>query len=169
MKDSSTLWPIAILLVVFVGVMPQAGRSGAVPVAQEQLTPTKTVDARPDICRYGLEFAELVEDWRRSDGQRALIATVPDPVDSHVGWLFEAQLEAIVGAIEQKVSDENYTRVGYALPWECAQNARDIADKNAEWRLQLELLPHESPGLVLFRNNTQNKRLALFLPKIFQI
>jgi hypothetical protein len=80
-----------------------------------------------------------------------IIATVPDPIDSQAGWLFDAQLEAIVGAIERKMPAEsaaNYTRDRYVLPWNCATRAVD---------------PRKTPGLVVFRNRDQKTVLLLYL------
>ncbi|MGH8586085.1 MAG: hypothetical protein ACREWE_07865, partial [Gammaproteobacteria bacterium] len=90
------------------------------------------------------------------------------------GWLFDAQLEAIVGAIERKILVEsagaesdadsgqlNYTRDCYVLPWDCAARAGERASGAAGGARPVD--PRETPGLVVFRNRNQKRLLLLFL------
>ena len=77
-----------------------------------------------------------------------LIATVPDPVDSHVGWEFDGQLSAIQRAIE----NDGYVPDRHWLPWRCGNGdeAKETADNH-----------RQQPGLLLFR--FRDRVLVLFL------
>src|SRR5262249_44632261 len=77
-----------------------------------------------------------------------LIATVPDPVDSRVGWEFDGQLSAIQRAIE----NDGYVPDRHWLPWRCGHGdeAKEAADNH-----------RQQPGLLLFR--ARDRVLVLFL------
>src|SRR5438034_1170497 len=83
-----------------------------------------------------------------------LVATVPDPVDSQVGWLFDVYLDAIQHAIVTN----DYVLDRYTLPWECTREAeKDRADGSL-------VRPHEDrPGVVMFRHLSEQRLLVLFL------
>jgi hypothetical protein len=85
---------------------------------------------------------------------QVLIATLPDPVDSHLDWMFDLQLEALRKAYGAAgfVSDQ------YAMPWARGgggDSARDSPPRDsAVWR--------NVPGVMLFRNVKDN-RIAVLL------
>ncbi len=75
-----------------------------------------------------------------------LVATIPDPLDSHVGWLFDQQLDAIERAIE----GTGHSLDRFSLPWECSFD--DPAGSDAH---------RERPGVLLFKG--ADHLLVLFL------
>jgi len=173
MRENGTL--LAIVALAAVTVLGDApGGGGAAPTQARAEAP-----AAPDPSVAGGETCDSDAVLRQIDDlypgfkHEVIIATVPDPIDSQAGWLFDAQLEAIVGAIERKVPDEraaderaddigqrNYTRDRYVLPWNCAARAGERASGVAGARL---VDPRETPGLVVFRNRNQKRLLLLFL------
>jgi hypothetical protein len=85
-----------------------------------------------------------------------LIAAVPDPVDSHVGWRFDLFVDAIQRAVEVS----GYVMDRFYLPWE---RARKAENKNA--REPSEQLYETNPGVILFRHveKSDPALLVLFL------
>jgi hypothetical protein len=75
----------------------------------------------------------------------ALIATVPDPIDSGLGYLFDTTLQAIRLGVEARV--ESHTSLYRDLSWLPWQ---DSDDPEANQRLS-EGCRQQLPGLVLFR------------------
>ena len=69
-----------------------------------------------------------------------LIATVPDPMDSQVGWLFDSFLAAIRRAAEAN----GYVMDRFSLPW---TSGRDSVDPDPRHRRE--------PGIVLFRGGDE--------------
>jgi hypothetical protein len=80
-----------------------------------------------------------------------LIATVPDPIDAHVGWQFDEFVESIQRAAEKT----EYVLDRYSLPWQCDVNELGIHGASSpETRHPAENAGqlHESqPGVLLFR------------------
>ncbi len=84
-----------------------------------------------------------------------MIATMPDPVDSHAGWMFDRDLDALQRALEKN----GYLLDRYFLPWEEARGAEArCADPKANDRQPcLDLKAHvqrTQPGILVFRKNT---------------
>ncbi len=164
MRDNGTILAIAALAAVAVLGKAPGGVEEA-PARTESPAP-KAPDPAGALEGACTSAAVLgpIEDLYPGFRREVLIATVPDPIDSQAGWLFDAQLEAIVGAIERKVPVEgadgdaytgqkNYTRDRYVLPWNCRAKDRDAGAAD----------PRERPGLVVFRNRNQKSLLLLFL------
>jgi hypothetical protein len=185
MKDNSTLLPIALPLVVFAGIMPQVGSQPplAAPTQAESANPAQPSESTsksniPDCLNATKNLIQYIihHPFPRRE---FLIATVPDPVDSQVGWLFDGQLEAILSAIEREEPDKGkeeerpdikpyikYTRDRYALPWECALQAKSLIEKDPKPLSELESVArlHQTrPGIILFRNLKCQRLLVLFL------
>lgn len=96
-------------------------------------------EGRPDAPRLP-QIRELAADLKF--GVEFLVATVPDPIDAHVGWQFDPVFDAIQRAFEE----DGFVLDRYWFPWmEYAQHA--------------EAVPHDrpwaeyagSPGVALFR------------------
>src|SRR5208337_3163640 len=88
---------------------------------------------------YGIEF---------------LIATVPDPIDSRLPNFFNSFAESI----ESAAQDAGYTLDRFALPW------MEEGDKGQNGpALGRQTLAESVPGLILFRNPTEQKLLLVFL------
>lgn len=82
-------------------------------------------------------------------GMKFVIATVPDPVHTHLSLQFDRSLEAI----QQAAQDERYTYDSSWLPWK-SQGAEysSLTDQAAATK---EAARRElCPGLILFRRNT---------------
>jgi hypothetical protein len=79
-------------------------------------------------------------------GLGVLIATLPDPTDSHLDWAFDADFEAIVRAYERA----GYVMDRYWLPWTEKFDTLATADSGFVARRVRE----EYPGAVLFRRDT---------------
>lgn len=138
--------------------------------------PTRPLDpsvAGGETCDSDAVLRQI-DDLYQGFKRDVIIATVSDPIDSQAGWLFDAQLEAIVGAIERKILVEsagaesdadsgqlNYTRDRYVLPWNCVARAGERAPGAAGGKRSVD--PREIPGLVVFRNRNQKRLLLLFL------
>jgi hypothetical protein len=163
MRENGTF--LAIVALATVAVLGDApGGAGEAPTQAQAEAPAARDSsvAGGEICDSDAvmhQIDHLYPGFKRE----VIIATVPDPIDSQAGWLFDAQLEAIVGAIERKVPVEsaaNYTRDRYVLPWNCAARAGQRAHGAPGARPGD---PRETPGLVVFRNRNQRKLLLLFL------
>jgi hypothetical protein len=174
MRENAAL--LAIMALAAVAVLGDApGGGGGAPI-QARADASAALD--PSVA--GGETCDSDAVLRQIDGlyqgfkREVIIATVPDPVDSQAGWLFDAQLEAIVGAIERKILVEtagaesdadsgqlNYTRDSYVLPWNCAARAGERASGAAGGARPVD--PRQTPGLVVFRNRNQKRLLLLFV------
>jgi hypothetical protein len=81
---------------------------------------------------------------------RVLMATLPDPIDSHVGWTFDPALEAI----ESGVAASGYVLDRFFIPdWDpSAPSEQGIAKQHLHERW---------PGLVLFRSAADKSELLM--------
>lgn len=103
--------------------------------------PSREEDDRSIALRDIIASAE-----KRGYAMEFLVATIPDPLDSHVGWLFDQQLDAIERAIE----GTGHSLDRFSLPWECSFD--DPAQSDAH---------REKPGVLLFKG--ADHLLVLFL------
>jgi hypothetical protein len=92
-------------------------------------------------------FRELKEELTklRNDHpftMRCLVATVPDPIDSHLQLMFDAELAAVTRACEQ----HGYVLDRYELPW-----SRELRERPVTGRPDVRKYRH--PGAVLFRKS----------------
>ncbi len=89
-----------------------------------------------------------------------IIALVPDPVDSHAGWLFDPFLDAIQRAAESG----GYVLDRYKIPWEMPKHAAKEKSLEAAKPNITEEEHRRSPGIVLFRDNENpHDLLVVFL------
>ncbi len=79
-------------------------------------------------------------------GLGVVIATLPDPTDSHLDWAFDSDFEAILRAYERA----GYVMDRYWLPWTEKLDTLVAADSGFVSRRVRE----EYPGAVLFRRDT---------------
>ena len=77
-----------------------------------------------------------------------LIATVPDPFDSHLDWAFDQACDSIRRAYERA----GYVMDAYWLPW--TQETAGVSDENRTMR-------EERPGVLLFRGANVRTDLQL--------
>lgn len=94
-----------------------------------------------------IELRDIIDRAKdRGYAMEFLVATIPDPLDSHVGWLFDQQLDAIERAIE----GTGHSLDRFSLPWECSFG--DPAGSDAH---------RKTPGVLLFKG--LDHLLVLFL------
>jgi hypothetical protein len=92
-----------------------------------------------------------------------VIALVPDPVDAHIGWLFDPLVESIQRAAEAS----HYTLDRFELPWSDATNSHPACSTNAAaganaggdgkgGSVPCGVRPphHAMPGVMLFRSGS---------------
>lgn len=102
-------------------------------------------------------------------GIEFIVATVPDPLHTHLNLLFDRTIEAI----QQAAQDEKYTYDSSWLPWK--QRAAAYSSRDDEIKERNDIARRERcPGLILFRmsigkssrqmyDNPYNQGLFLFL------
>jgi hypothetical protein len=97
---------------------------------------------------YGREVAGHLPPTNLPGDLRIAIATVPDPVHTHLSLQFDRTLEAI----QQAAQDQGYTYDSSWLPWTMrGAEYSSYSDVNAEAR---ETAARERcPGIILFRRN----------------
>src|SRR5206468_4837370 len=83
----------------------------------------------------------------------ALIAVVPDPLDSHLDWAFDAALESIRRAFERA----GYVPDRYWLPWRPELDTLPGAAATAA------ALRARAPGVILFRSAEQTDLALVYL------
>jgi hypothetical protein len=87
---------------------------------------------------------------------RFIIATLPDPVHTHLPLLFDRNAEAI----QQAAQDEHFTYDSSWLPWEpdttASSSSSDEKDRSA-WRRDLR---EDQPGILLFRRALEDSAPA---------
>ena len=165
MRENGTFLAIlALASVALFGKVPESGGEAATHAPPEVPAVRNSPVAGGETFDSGAVLRQIDRLYPGFE-REVIVATVPDPIDSQAGWLFDAQLEAIVGAIERKMPDKsgqpNYARDRYVLPWNCAARAGQRAQGAAGARPVDD--PRETPGLVMFRNRNQRKLLLLFL------
>jgi hypothetical protein len=75
-----------------------------------------------------------------------VIATVPNPVQTHLPLLFDRSVEAI----QQAVQDEGYTYDGSWFPWDDTAKDHD-SSSDEELAKALKEKQHRQPGVLVFR------------------
>ncbi len=126
---------------------PSAPNATATPAeAIATATPIHGADAGVQCSSNVDEVARLVDGTHRT--VHAVIATIPDPLDSTVGWYLDDQL----GAIEQGMNDARFVLQCYWLPWSPDQSA----DKHPPDVAATE------PGVIVALGSTQDV-LVLFV------
>ncbi len=119
-----------------------------------------------DTCLGGLEHGSTPGlSQIASDGEfdtQFLIATVPDPIDAHVGWEFDEYVDSIQRGAEAN----NFVLDRYSLPWECDRQALDThGDSNEQSHGTTDggRLHESEPGVLLFREQGRQRLLLVYL------
>ncbi|HET9532664.1 MAG TPA: hypothetical protein VFQ92_20085, partial [Blastocatellia bacterium] len=131
------------------------------PVTDAAPAPVKAPQSKPgeqktDQSCYR-NFERLLGEYTSQDLKLDfIVATVPDPIDSQIGWHFDLQ----IGAIQRAIEWSGYVVDRYSLPWSCLAMPVDAAKANSAHRLY-----EENPGIVIFRSKDEKdaRLLALFL------
>jgi len=88
---------------------------------------------------------------------RFMVATVPDPLHTHLNLLFDRTIEAT----QQAAQDERYTYDSSWLPWK--QRAAEYSGRDDESKEEKETIQRENcPGLILFRKSIQQPDRQLY-------
>jgi hypothetical protein len=140
----------AVLYFVLAGSPTQRGTSATLASAAQGRAPAESITVvygKPDTSPAGFhKGADLLQRFRdSSDGQRpteryeldVLMMTVPDPMDSHLDWMFDAYLEAIRRALETQL----YATYDFWLPWTDSLSA--ACGRRKAWK--------QCPGVMLFQ------------------
>src|SRR5690349_19867456 len=105
-RNRGLLTAVALVVAVLAfGKMPSGPRSEPKPppTKTSNRTPAKTSGAHAQACMDAMSLVREVGGLiaRHEFAIDSFIATVPDPIDSQVGCLFDSQLESIERAVEQ--------------------------------------------------------------------
>jgi hypothetical protein len=108
------------------------------------------IAALVDRYLHGFPGTANAETEALPDGIRLLVATVPDPLHTHLNLSFDRAIEAV----QQAAQDEGYAYDSSWLPWEGqATEYSSRADKMDE---EKDTVSRERcPGLILFRKSIQ--------------
>ncbi len=109
--------------------------------------PDKPIDswALPHSC-YEAEQIKELEIVHAPPGVQFAIATVPNPVSTHLPLLFDRLVETI----QQAAQDTNYSYDGSWFPWDTdTRTYPSLSDQKKEDDLQE--FKHSQPGIVVFR------------------
>src|ERR1700739_1342414 len=88
--------------------------------------------------------------WRLPPHIQFIVATLPDPLHTHLNLQFDRTIEAI----QQAAQDEGYTYDSSWLPWK--QSAEGYSSRSDEIEEEKETLRRENcPGPILFRKSPQ--------------
>jgi hypothetical protein len=93
--------------------------------------------------------------WKLPAGTRIILATVPDPLHTHLNLQFDRSMEAV----QQAAQDQYFTYDSSWLPWKARMteySSREDQDKDEEATRQRELCP----GLILFRSSIHSTNEA---------
>ena len=105
---------------------------------QEYLDEEKPVDVAPLLQSLGLPEGETVE---------VLIATVPDPVQTHLSLFFDRTMDAL----QQALTREGYLFAGATLPWDSNQHPESDDWQTRQGQQDFEHAKEEMPGLLIYR------------------
>ncbi|MBI4517867.1 MAG: hypothetical protein HY699_18830 [Deltaproteobacteria bacterium] len=164
MRDTNSVL-LVVLLLMFGGVVytqspPDSTEQPAASAAAALTTVATPAPAAGSSATVAPDCGELDSLLVRAGAGTAttrefLIALVPDPLDAHAGWLFDAQLDAIQRAIEG-----DYFIDRYAIPWqvEGSKTGCDAAHSGC-----CAPAHQQAPGIVLFRSKDGKRMLVLFL------
>src|SRR5260221_12421832 len=131
----------------------------------EQTPAGLDIFVRPELQRARLG-ATLLHEYFQQDTVRAgrqkpridaMIAFLPDPLDSHLDYEFDAELAALRQAYEAS----GYTIDRFWLPWTLDREKTELAARNN--RIDTIAYRHHFPGVILFRDITNTKLRVLYV------
>ncbi|MEO8620653.1 MAG: hypothetical protein ABI625_06285, partial [bacterium] len=121
---------------------------------------------KPDSGR-ARSGAQLLRDYFQAEGSRppnsskpsldVIIATLPDPLDSHLDYEYDAELVSLRMAFETS----GYITDRFWLPWPLDREKTDLAARNN--RIDTTAYRRTHPGVVLFRSTDNTKLRLLFI------
>ncbi|HEY1985135.1 MAG TPA: hypothetical protein VGG85_06985 [Terracidiphilus sp.] len=111
------------------------------------------IAAKIDRFLYGTEQSPLIPGALPKD-IRLVIATVPDPIHTHLSLQFDRTLEAL----QQAAQDEKYNYDSSWLPW-IMRSSEPSGAADKERQAQEDAQRENCPGVVLFRRNMNAQTL----------
>src|SRR5260221_9005137 len=137
----------------------------ASPRTEQQTPAGLDIFVRPELQRARLG-ATLLHEYFQQDTVRAgrpkpridaMIAFLPDPLDSHLDYEFDAELAALRQAYEAS----GYTIDRFWLPCTLDREKTELAARNN--RIDTIAYRHHFPGVILFRDITNTKLRVLYV------
>jgi hypothetical protein len=125
--------------------------SGPCETSSEKCPGKGLLDAVHASLSASTPKSDLASLWNVSEDVKNahfLIATVPDPVHTHLSLLFDRQ----VAAIEQAVQQAGYLFSRAYLPWDNAQHPEDTSYSVRLGQQDYQASREEYPGLLVFHN-----------------
>jgi hypothetical protein len=97
----------------------------------------------------GKDIASLDQKIVGPAGQAidVLIATVPDPVETHLSLFFDRTMDAL----QQALTREGYLFAGATLPWDSKEHPESDDWLTREGQVLFERAHEETPGLMIYR------------------
>ena len=162
------------LIAITSGPVARIGRGDAsaqsskpgVQQAPPSATPGTDLFIKPDTGRARSGIHLLNEFFQRETSTRpgalrpsldVIIATLPDPMDSHLDYEYDAELSALRQAFETS----GYTTDRFWLPWPIDREKSELAARNN--RIDTTAYRKTHPGVVLFRNLDNTKLRLLYI------
>ncbi len=141
----------ARLLCDFLGARPPGTPQNGKPGQSQN-------DARSlkgDYCRIIDWLTKIKIDYKIEH----LIATIPDPKDSRLDYLFDRNL----GAIQRAIEADGFVLDLHSLPWEKSKSAPIAVQLGAQALPQIPPRHLREPGVVLYRKTNPRSLLLLYL------
>ena len=136
------------------GSTTEAQSVGQQQVTEDALAPLRTflsVGPNDDVA------TDLNKSHRNV---RCLLATVPDPNDSHL----PGEFDRVIGTLQRALEDSSYVLVGWQLPWRPNDPPVRTAESTSAPLLEMPSLGQRMPGTLLFQSTTAPRDLVvLFL------
>lgn len=167
MKQNTGIAALALLLATFFGISSfprkdtkSAGASEAISTASLHGTHSRKATAAckeisdrlvrfvPDPALPSSCYADNIPPLASTSSQSNLqfvIATVPDPVKTHLSLLFDRNIEAL----QQAAQDENYSFDSSWFPWSDGKTYSPIPE--VEGATATTSAPEDQPGIIVFR------------------
>ena len=134
------------------GAKPIAGSGNACKTSSEECRGKGLLDAVTESLGETPAKSDLARQWgidnENTKNAQFLIATVPDPVHSHLSLLFDRQIVAIEEAVQQG----GYLFTRAYLPWQRIQHAEDTDFHNVLAEQDYQSERENYPGVLLFHN-----------------
>jgi hypothetical protein len=121
---------------------------------------------KPDTGR-ARSGAQLVNDYFQSEAKPrpnairpeldVVIAALPDPLDSHLDYEYDAEL----GALRRAFETSGYTIDRFWLPWPLDREKTELAARNN--RIDTTAYRRTHPGVILFRSTDNTALRVLFI------
>jgi hypothetical protein len=157
------------LLAILYSFLPRTDslpQKTSAPPAREVPAPSSAHSDQDDLPLsplwkfVGCPVADCTEYLQRSGYRvRFLVATVPDPVDSHFSFEFDRAIGAIAGSL----SDAGWALDRWRLPWKRPKPGPAPASASSADSAAASGAAALGPGTLLFRNGSQRQLLVVLV------